>query len=53
MPLVVLPFLVLMNDEKYVKAHTSGLVGNGCLALLTVLAAILAVLVVPLEIMGG
>jgi Mn2+/Fe2+ NRAMP family transporter len=24
MPAVVLPFLVLMNDEKYVKQHTSG-----------------------------
>lgn len=53
MPFVVLPFLVLMNDPKYVKTHTSGAIGNGFLALLTVLAAWLALVVVPLELLGG
>ena len=53
MPLLVLPFLVLMNDPKYVKDHTSGAVGNALLAGLTILAAALAVVVIPLEIMGG
>lgn len=53
MPVIVLPFLVLMNDPKYVKDHTSGAIGNGCLAALTILAALLALVVVPLEILGG
>ena len=53
MPLVVLPFLVLMNDPKYVKSHTSGVVGNASLAALTILAALLAMLVIPLELLGG
>jgi hypothetical protein len=53
MPAVVLPFLVLMNDEKYVKEHTSSVFGNAGLALLTVLAGLLAVVVVPLELLGG
>jgi hypothetical protein len=53
MPLVVLPFLVLMNDPKYVKEHTSGAVGNSVLAALTILAALLALVVIPLEILGG
>ena len=53
MPLVVLPFLVLMNDPKYVKDHTSGPVGNALLALVTLLAALFAIVVIPLEIMGG
>jgi Mn2+/Fe2+ NRAMP family transporter len=53
MPFVVLPFLVLMNDEKYVKEHTSGVIGNGFLAVLTLLAAVLAAVVIPLEILGG
>jgi Mn2+/Fe2+ NRAMP family transporter len=53
MPLVVLPFLVLMNDSTYVKDHTSGPVGNGFLALITVLAALFAIVVIPLEVMGG
>ena len=53
MPLVVLPFLVLMNDPTYVKKHQSGAIGNACLAAITVLAALLAVTVIPLEILGG
>jgi Mn2+/Fe2+ NRAMP family transporter len=53
MPAVVLPFLVLMNDERYVKKHTSGALGNGFLAALTILAALLALVVIPLEILGG
>lgn len=53
MPLLVLPFLVLMNDEQYVKTHTSGAIGNGILAVLTVVACLLALVVVPLELFGG
>jgi hypothetical protein len=44
---------VLMNDEKYVKQHTSGAIGNGFLAVLTILAGVLAAVVIPLEILGG
>ena len=53
MPLVVLPFLVLMNDEEYAGQHTSGPIGNGFLATLTVLGALMAIVVIPLEILGG
>jgi Mn2+/Fe2+ NRAMP family transporter len=53
MPLVVLPFLVLMNDQKYVKEHTSGVIANGVLAMLTIVGGILAVVVIPLEMFGG
>jgi Mn2+/Fe2+ NRAMP family transporter len=53
MPFVVLPFLVLMNDKRYLKQHTSGPIGNGLLAALTITAALLAIVVVPLEILGG
>jgi Mn2+/Fe2+ NRAMP family transporter len=53
MPLIVLPFLVVMNDERYVNGHTSGPIGNGLLAALTVLGAIMAIVVIPLEIFGG
>ena len=53
MPFVVLPFLALMNDKNYVKQHTSGVIGNAFLAALTVLGALLAVVVVPLELLGG
>jgi Mn2+/Fe2+ NRAMP family transporter len=53
MPAVVLPFLVLMNDEKYVKQHTAGAIGNALLAALTILGGALALVVVALEIFGG
>jgi Mn2+/Fe2+ NRAMP family transporter len=53
MPAVVLPFLVLMNDDTFVKQHKSGPLGNGLLAALTIFAALLALVVVPLEIVGG
>jgi Mn2+/Fe2+ NRAMP family transporter len=53
MPLVVLPFLVLMNDDKYVKDHKSRVWGNLTLAALTVFGALLAIVVIPLEVLGG
>jgi Mn2+/Fe2+ NRAMP family transporter len=53
MPIVVLPFLVLMNDPAYVKTHTNSPVGNGVLAALTILGAVLAIVVIPLEILGS
>jgi NRAMP (natural resistance-associated macrophage protein)-like metal ion transporter len=53
MPLIVLPFLVLMNEERYVGRYTSGPVGNGLLATITVLGALMAIVVIPLEIFGG
>jgi Mn2+/Fe2+ NRAMP family transporter len=53
MPAVVLPFLVLMNDPEYIKGHVNGPVANGVLAILTVAGAAMAIVIVPLEILGG
>jgi Mn2+/Fe2+ NRAMP family transporter len=53
MPFMVLPFLVLMNDTKFVKDRSNTPIGNAILALLTVLGAFLALMVIPLEIVGG
>jgi Mn2+/Fe2+ NRAMP family transporter len=53
MPIIVLPFLVLMNDTEYVGEHTSGPIGNGLLAALTILGALMAIVVIPLELLGG
>jgi Mn2+/Fe2+ NRAMP family transporter len=53
MPLVVLPFLVLMNDAEYAGRHTSGPLGNGLLAAITILGALMAIVVIPLEVLGG
>ena len=53
MPAVVLPFLVLMNDPRYVGEHRSGVAGNLFLAVLKILACVLALVVIPLELLGG
>ena len=53
MPIVVLPFLVLLNEEEYAGRHTSGPIGNGLLAILTILGSLLAAVIIPLEIFGG
>lgn len=53
MPAVVLPLLVLVNDRRFVKKHASGPIGNALLAILVIVGALLAVVVVPLEILGG
>jgi Mn2+/Fe2+ NRAMP family transporter len=53
MPLVVLPFLVLMNDKEYVREHTNGPISNGFLAALTIAGALMALVVIPLEVFGG
>jgi Mn2+/Fe2+ NRAMP family transporter len=52
-PFVVLPFIVLMNEARYVKTHTSGALGNGLLAVLTIACALMAIVVIPLQILGG
>jgi hypothetical protein len=43
----------MSHRPKYVKTHTSGPIGNTVLAGLTVFGALMAVVVIPLEIMGG
>jgi Mn2+/Fe2+ NRAMP family transporter len=53
LPVVVLPFLVLMNDKKFVGSHTNGPVGNAVVFFCIVLASLLALVAIPLEIFGG
>lgn len=53
LPLVILPFLVLMNDERYVGRHRNGWLGNAVVILVIGLAFVLALAAIPLEILGG
>jgi Mn2+/Fe2+ NRAMP family transporter len=53
LPVVVLPFLVLMNDPHYVGKHRNGRIGNTVVFIVIVMAAILAVVSIPLVILGG
>jgi Mn2+/Fe2+ NRAMP family transporter len=53
LPLAVMPFLVLMNDRDYVGAHANGRLANVVVLVVTVLACLLAVVSLPLELVGG
>src|SRR5262249_37004895 len=53
LPLSVLPFLVLMNDRKYLGEHVNGNIGNAVVLTISVMAMVLAVVSIPLELIGG
>ncbi|MDQ3927984.1 MAG: divalent metal cation transporter [Chloroflexota bacterium] len=53
LPIVIIPFLVLMNDDKYVGKFRNGFISNTVVVLIIGLAFILSVVAIPLEILGG
>jgi Mn2+/Fe2+ NRAMP family transporter len=52
LPLSVVPFLFLMNDENYVGKHRNGRIGNAAVVFIIALAFILAIVTLPLQIFG-
>jgi Mn2+/Fe2+ NRAMP family transporter len=52
-PFLVLPLLILMNDEDYLGPHTNGWLSNVVVAFSTVLAFITSLVAIPLQILGG
>ena len=53
LPIGVLPFLVLMNDKQYLGEHTNRIVGNAVVMAISVIAGVLAIISIPLQIIGG
>jgi Mn2+/Fe2+ NRAMP family transporter len=53
LPVGVFPFLILMNDREYLGEHTNGLFGNAVVMVISGLAAVLAVVSIPLQLAGG
>jgi Mn2+/Fe2+ NRAMP family transporter len=53
LPLTILPFIFLMNDERFVKQHTNGRLGNLAILSIIALGFVLAVVTIPLQIFGG
>jgi Mn2+/Fe2+ NRAMP family transporter len=53
LPFTTLPFLVLMNDPRYVGDHRNHVVANVLVGLVSVLACGIALLAIPLQILGG
>jgi Mn2+/Fe2+ NRAMP family transporter len=53
LPLIVLPFLVLMNNEQFVGKHRNGLLSNSVVFFVILMAFVIALVAIPLEIFGG
>jgi Mn2+/Fe2+ NRAMP family transporter len=53
LPLAIVPFLLLMNDPAYVREYRNGWVGNTAVALIVGLACIVAIVAIPLQLLGG
>src|SRR3954468_18569053 len=53
LPVAVVPFLFLMNDQHYVGAHRNSWVANVLVVLITGLSFVLAIVSLPLQILGG
>jgi Mn2+/Fe2+ NRAMP family transporter len=53
LPLAIIPFLFLMNDPIYLGKHRNGWVSNTVVAIIVLISFVLAVISIPLEIIGG
>lgn len=53
LPLAAVPFLILMNDPRYLGDHTNGIVSNTVVVIVMLMSFILAIVSIPLQILGG
>ena len=53
LPITIVPFLVLMNDEAYVGEYRNGWISNSVVIFTIGLAFVLAIVALPLEVLGG
>jgi Mn2+/Fe2+ NRAMP family transporter len=53
LPLAIVPFLILMNDRDYLGENTNGFISNTVVVIVTAMSFVLAVVAIPLQIMGG
>jgi Mn2+/Fe2+ NRAMP family transporter len=53
LPLAIVPFLFLMNDPIYLGEHRNGWISNSVVAVIILISFILAVISIPLQIIGG
>ncbi len=53
LPIAIVPFLILMNDPRFVGQHTNGWISNTVVFAIVGLAFVLAIVSIPLELMGS
>ena len=53
LPLTAMPFLVLMNDPRYMREHVNSRFSNYVVIFIVILSALLALVAIPLEIVAS
>lgn len=53
LPIAIFPFLILMNDEHYLGKYRNGWLTNSVVVFTIGLAFVIAIVAIPLEIVGG
>jgi Mn2+/Fe2+ NRAMP family transporter len=53
LPLITAPLIVLMNDKRLLKSHANGWITNVAVTAIIILSFVLAVLAIPVQIIGG
>jgi Mn2+/Fe2+ NRAMP family transporter len=53
LPLVTLPFILLMNDRAYMGEYRNGWIGNIAVVGISLLASLIALVAIPLQLLGG
>jgi Mn2+/Fe2+ NRAMP family transporter len=53
LPFSTVPFLILMNDRRYMQDYGNGPIANLLVSAIIVLTFLLAAVALPLEILGG
>ena len=53
LPVVTLPFLILMNDRDYMGEYGNGWISNTAVIAISLLASLMALVAIPLQLMGG
>lgn len=53
LPPTMIPFLVLMNDKRYVGKYRNGWISNSVIIFVIALSFVLAIIAIPLEFLGG
>jgi NRAMP (natural resistance-associated macrophage protein)-like metal ion transporter len=53
LPLAIAPFLLLMNDPIYLGKHRNGWLSNSVVAIIVVISFVVAIIAIPLELIGG
>lgn len=52
-PVIVFPLLILMNDRHYLREYRNHAVGNVLVSAIVVIAFLIALVAIPLEVLGG